>query len=232
MLLLLFLSHVFPGPPVRPHGWQNRTDATPYLGSQDVKADAAPRAADPLPETLGETPGWEVHVRTTPGASADDWRAKITVQAQPITFRAHQTAWPADDWVWYQMLGRVHVLESGTVGLGLAFRTGDAGVGCFGQMIVGGAEAVRVDLPDFFARRRADDPSTPELIFTGNTYLKAGTYDAVVSVGCHPTTIGKRVPAARLAAWHDSAFFVAIKTPQDAAFRPIRSSEISSVHRR
>lgn len=231
MLLLLFLHGLF-GDPVRPHGWEKRTDARPYLGSTVTDKDAKPQQAEPLESALQEKPGWEVHVRTTPGPNADDWRARVTTNAQPISFWLHRTAWPADDWVWYQMLGRLHIAEDGRHTFGLVFLTGDAGIGCFGQLIVGGAEAVRVDIPEFFSRRKPNDPSRDEIIFNGTADLARGTYDAIVTIGCHPGKIGqRRVAAHRIEAWHDSKFIVAMQKPGERALRPLRGSEISYVTR-
>jgi len=227
LFLALFLHSIFQQP-VRPNGWEKRTDARPYLAEA---AAATPQRAAALENGLREAPGFEVHVRTTPGGAADDWRARVTATTQPITFRLHREAWPSDDWVWYQMLGRLQVREEGRSRLGFGIQTGDAGVGCFGQIIVGGATAVQMDLPAFFAQRKPKDPSRDELLFAGPLDLAPGTYDMVVTIGCHPTKIGKPIPAKRLEAWRDTRVMLVQQGPSENAWRPLRLADVTHAER-
>lgn len=225
--IALFLNSVFQQP-VRPNGWEKRSDAVPYLSET---TNALPQAAAGLDGGLREAPGFEVHVRTTPGSSTDDWRAKTIATTQPITFRLHRDAWPSDDWVWYQMLGRVAVKEAGRTQFGFAIQTGDAGTGCFGNMMVGGATAVQMDLPTFFAQRKPKDPGRDELLFVGPLNLTPGTYDMVVTIGCHPAKIGKPIPPKRLEAWRDTRIMLVQQGPRDAMLRPLRLADVTHAER-
>lgn len=224
MLLGFFLNSVFLHP-TKPAGWEKRTDAAPYLAAT---TNAPPVLALPLKEGQSAIPGWDVHVRVAPNQNADDWRARLSVTSIPMTFRTHARVWPSDDWVYYQMLGRVNAPTPGDYKFGLSFITGNAAVGCFSDLRVGGASVVQVNTASFFSKRAPKSSDKDELMFDGRIKLEQGDYDVVVTLGCHPGKMGTEIDRRGLGAWKDSRFMVVMQKPgQSMAL--LRSTEVSHI---
>lgn len=219
MLLGFFLNTVF-SQPTKPNGWEKRTDAKPYI---TTSVDGIPQQAEPLGDRA-TSPGWDVHVRTSPGKGKDDWRARVSVTAVPMTFRSHIRVWPSDDWVYYQMLGRIK-LRPGRYQFGVSFVTADAGIGCFTDIRIGGVTVTQADTVRFFSQRKPKSTERDEITLTGGLVATAGDYDAVVTLGCHPGKMGGEIERARLDAWKSSKFALVIQPPGES-LRLLRGSEV------
>jgi len=219
MFFALFMNSVFSNP-VKPDGWEKRTDAKPYLSPA---ANGSPQIAEPLNGRAVE-PGWDMHVRTTPSKDKDDWRARLPVTSVPTSFREHLRKWPSDDWVFYQMLGRITV-TAGQFKFGVTFATADPGIGCFVDLRIGGASVVQADTVKFFSQRKAKSTERDEITLTGDIKLEPGEYDAVATLGCHPGKMGEEIKLGRLDAWKNSRFAFVIQKPSES-LRLMRSSEV------